>query len=663
MKKLLSVILVLAMTVCLFGCGSSGEAGTDGSNGTSSENISGEVGNVVDSILNGIGDAIGGDDTVSTGSSQDQNVSVDSNNGGYDANIQLSAFIIDNYTVHVVLEDLNKSGLINKNADISVGDLEGDFSLSFRPDYCGISYKAGGDSWNGCNAQLYDVLKDFAYMTIKSENPVSQYFVQGMEMICNVSNAATYNYIGGWNFKLTDVRNISSDDLKTLEANEQALYEPENKAHDIWVGEFISTRWESDESMDYLGLATVELTEKGALKVSIEEKYLNFNFILKEKDFDEVDYSYGKVISAHAGLTKENYNTSVEMSYNIEADGYRSYSLTYNEYSNDGSKYYDWRLCNMPEAGKKAPDDYKDEDKYGYIDAILKDKNNFLYPTTDNYLLSALKTTDYIYDSTTETSEEFPMIELRLREYDENDYLSNEKIVCVYENESARQKGYNYRKEQWYKWYDEYEFTFSGNETRLDEHMKDVSYSYSKNDVLGSYGYELYDGCHYAYYNNTYDEGSFQYVYSSKAIDTVTTMPGVEMYKALLYVPNGTHRSLDTPNSDLSTYIYASSYGDDSSLSISGSMYVDENYIYYNSSAMMRYDGNRLTALSYNYDYYTQKYMIDIFEMEIGSEEATVTLKRFAVDTLGKSGITLDTYKNFTPDKTVTERFDMVRVR
>lgn len=691
-KKFLAVAVIMVLTLCLFGC-SKGDKSGDNNTGTAvgstvvgSGSYYDSDGNIVDSegrtfngdsfsvdsygniVENNSGVVVGSVALVDNGDSysysDDGSYSQDSypmsSDHGHDV-LSLLVYKLNDNTIHARVEDSKNSGIMGTGVNqvyvrITDGDGNECASVSLSPDYGSFGYYTNNSTdWHGSdstsNLALYSNIAGATFSGNGIANGIRDGLNYAIEVYTNNGNSdPTYGE------GKVSVKVVSETELSELVAEEALAYTPKEKAHNTWAGQYLFSNSYYDGS-DYVyeyGIANVSITDNGAIRVDLDSKDTQKTYILEEKDYEEIKYDYGTVVEGKAELPVYDYHNSAVLHYTKEVGSPADYYLDADFYENNKSYNYRYQLSPIGASATTAPEGFSDTDKYGYVDAILKDKSNFLYPSGDNYIFKLYKGEESVYNSATEETTYYPCVTTELYEFDINDNCILTKYVWAFENNAAASDFYA-RRQSWYTNSDTYHLELMGKEVRMTE--KQSYYYYGRKYYENSF--KTYDGMHYADYEYL-DEGRVHYIYSSKAFDSSKRTPGVELIKILTSIPSGSHRSLDSQSASMYVYFSASSY---SGVSMDFEIYGDNGSI--GSGYYATYDGLTARSITYGQNWENGDYVNYVYvdEVVFGEEEATATRNKYKVNDFSNVTITLDNYKTLTPDSTETHRYDMTRVK
>ncbi len=674
-KHLLALAIALVFALCLTACGDTnggnGGNGNYGGNGGYSDNNgnNGNGGYSDNNGNNGNGGYSDNNGNNSNGGYSDNNGNngnggysdnngnngnggySDNNNGGWfnktENSLSLAFYKLDQNTFHVLVKD-DTGKVISRASQISINikgnsDSESGY-ISLQNDYCNSNFYFNDSSYYSKTYYDYAVYNDVAFATFSLEN-FEQYLKPGFEysIYCygNDLNGDTY---GLGKVELSTLTAQEYSDLRLYELNN---FTPANKAHDSWAQQFLYNYYDyySDNGGSEYGLVNVSISNNGAILVDIDKNDTHEYYALEETKFEQIVYNYGEIVEAIATLPGNNENVMLTMTRDVDTDPY--YSLYVSGTSANNYRSRDYTL--IPFSSKaEAPSDYNDKDEYGYVEEILKDSSNFLYPTTDNYLIKVYKTNDYYYDYNTSTSTEYPCVEITLYEYDINDIEIGMRKMMLYEDDAVANRMLGYRNQ-----YSNY-YTKQG--TALC-YVETYNYYDSKTSRL-NYEFTVYEGMHYAYCSSSYYD--VYYIYSSKPFDT-RNQYDIETVKTLLAIPQGEHRSTDSK--DVSMYTYTSVYTDDG-LSFSYSVYNQDYNSHYEPSSNYNtvYRNNVATTIRYEEDYNDNCFVyIDV--VTFSKTEAIATRYVYKVENFDNVQISLDNYQTFTPESTTTHSFDMARIK
>lgn len=422
-------------------------------------------------------------------------------------------------------------------------------------------------------------------------------------------------------------------------------YRPENTANNSWVGSYITSKYNNDQ-----GYVKIAMNESGALDVSGVHNGTEFSFTAEEKEGEELKYDYGTCFTGRAEGVKLGDNRYAAMDISIDYDGSGSLNVSYSDYS-DGegvSVYGNYQVFK----GFDKPAGYNDEDKYGKVLAKHDGDAQYFVPATDNYgivydnsnIATVYKDADY------NTYEQYHYDSYSLYSFDINDCQIDYKLKYVFDTEDAAKQVFDYWMDNWY----DPEKTFRVGKA-IYMPFEYCSTGTSKLSACGLSSMTWYVGCNYAY-DRWNDADSIRYSYLSQPMKAENCKYGVEEALFWTKVPDGTHRSIDDPDSSFSYYNYD---GELPAISISSSdiYYTSLNY------SSTRFYGTSAVTMDYSESYWddTAPDTIIVTEFEFGEEEATVTQYVYEAS-IRKMELTFDNYRTLTPKQTKTHRFDMLHV-
>ncbi len=396
--------------------------------------------------------------------------------------------------------------------------------------------------------------------------------------------------------------------------------------------------WLSDEYDNFNGYLVVEPSASGDISIDFISGDKTVTITGKEINYDVANYDYGSFETAYLE-NSEGYSIAYEKEPDetyISFDGQ-------NPFSNDG-EYLWMRFYKFDGGYHTAPADFTDSDTYGYLSRKDSADSDYFFADTEDFILEYRKS-DSMWNGTESVNCESYL----LTSYDGNSNCTGwRKTKYVFENETDAVACYNYQNDNYggdyYKYYRDGSIVYQWYKSSGYTKMSQV------------YGWYL--GCHYCVMSAS--EDYLYYAYYSKPITAAEYTLSLE---DVLYYRNvrGNHYCLDTKDASLEVYIgkestslYCYCDGDD----------------YYRGSGynIVKIDGMKVYTIT-NDEYYKwisgnnyQKALI--FQVyEFGPEEATCTEYQFVVDDFENSGLTLDNFMSKTPDKTISHRFDMTRIK
>lgn len=432
-----------------------------------------------------------------------------------------------------------------------------------------------------------------------------------------------------------NIVDISEDELTKIMEEEAKCYAAAKPANEVWVGNYLFDSYDYNKDEYVYGYAIVEVTEGGAISLALTDDKGTETFILEEKEYDEAHYDYGDVITGRAKEPGNNYGN--ELSLNIEPDySYVNFSrmvngtqLSYSLYKFNGDQ--------------SAPKDFEDKDKYGKVDAFVKNIPSSMLPGgTDDYaVLYRASDTAYVYNGSDYT--QYPCESYAVYAFDKNGVNSLLTYTFCFDNEGAASAFYNYEVKNGY------ETSRSGNNVVYSVD----GYESKKRITIDSYECEVYPGMHYAYVKQYEgEELNRNTLYISKP--EATASYSFEDVCKMRMLKNGSHRSIDSQDASLYINFYYDNYSGTSSLSFD----VYANDFYSANTVMKVVDERNYLSMGYNkYDGY-----ICLNEYNIGETEATITQYQFKCSDFTNPSVSFDNYKSQTPENTVSHRFDMTRV-
>lgn len=396
--------------------------------------------------------------------------------------------------------------------------------------------------------------------------------------------------------------------------------------------------WLSDEYDNFNGYITVEPSASGDLSLTFVSGDKTVVVTGKEINYDSATYDYGSFETAQLENDK-----NWTITYSKEPDStYISFDGS-NPFSTDGE--YLWTTFYKFTGGfHTAPDNFNDTDSYGKLSRKDSSDSDYFFADTDDFILEYRKS-----DSMWNGNESIDCESYLLTSYDENsNCIGWRKTKYVFEDETDAVACFNYQNANYGG--DYYKYYRDGN--LVYQWYKGSGYC-KMNQVYG-----WYVDCHYCVMSS--NEDYLYYAYFSKPISSADyrlSLEDVLYYRSV----RGSHYCLDTKDASLEVYIgkdstslYAYCDGDD----------------YYRGSGynVVKVDGMTIYSISNDLYYkwisgdnYQQAVIFQVYEF--GAEEATVTEYQFLVDDVENSGITLDNFMSKTPDKVISHRFDMTRIK
>ena len=412
--------------------------------------------------------------------------------------------------------------------------------------------------------------------------------------------------------------------------------------------------WNGTYTLDYsydgsTGWVSAEVTEGGLIHFHVKYNDYERDFFAKEKDYDAVEYSYGRYVTAKVELIgKDRYNKDFE--FKQEPDAADRMYVSYSDYNVDPSVYFSENFTKFTE-WHVAPADYSDTDRDGFISALDLSTEPFK-PLNDNYTINYnRKDTVWLSDG------DITCATALLRSFDANDMVIQEVTAYIASTEDEARRIFQSKQANAY---DYYLVSMSGNIVYNAKVMDDYRYD-NKLGTIGSVASQTwYIGCHYAYQQGYGDyEYSNSYVYINKPITSKEYNIDLEAglyWKAKKNIGSA-WRSMDMK--DVTLYAYINDYSLD--LSVSGTS--GFNGMSFDSSRSVRADSLNMVGVSYyrNWVSGAYEYYVIFRTYEFGEEAAAVTDYFFKVDSFDNVDITFDNFPDKTADHVISQRFDMTR--
>lgn len=674
-KRCLAALLILVFSFSLIACNKGGNDAPQNKNsnsGSAGSNISSDSGSSYNNTDSG-------NYSDSGNSSADNNYPGDSSysgDGSYsdaggnaspsgNAPLSLTMYKVNDNFITIVIEDKSSSDTLRSMnvTQLYIRANNDKVGINISGSYASYGFYADDSYSDWRSGDIFDnvmICPNSAMMTIKG-NGVAAGLSEGMdfsvEMYSNGSNSNCTPYGSG---KVGAVQTVSENDISKIYAEIACKYAPAEKAHDTWNGQYIFCRTNYDNgnyNYEY-GTSDIEVTDSGAIVLTLVKGADTMTFVFRESKYDEANYAYGTVIEAEAELPfKPDWHTDATL--RLGSDYYNSNlivpRLNYSYYDDQGSYHSDdYEFTPLTLSSKTAPADFRDEDKYGTISAILKDNGHFLHPSGSNYTITVDEGSDYIYDYSTEKSTEYPCTAITMCEYDINNYRTAYKVLTTFNSTADAAAIYNYRKE-WYQ-SDTSTYELMGSTIQYTSsyglYRKEAdNYSYN--------GFLKYNGMHYAYPDPNYSGDQHDYMYSSVPFDATKNTPGLELISVMASILSGEHRSIDSQSATMYTSFSASTYY---GIRTDFTVYDYDNYSETARNEYARYEGTNAYILSYYSDSWNKEYAVFVDVIEFGPEQSVSTRYQYNLDSLDNVTITLDNFRDFTPAKTITHTFDMTRV-
>ncbi len=516
---------------------------------------------------------------------------------------------------------------------------------SFYSFNANVGYNKNGE-WTGFSSEYKSGIiasEDMYFVEINNPGICNEVKLSGsyeLRYIPNNGENSEKNKVASG--KISDIlREVSDDDFPELRNSIYMSATPLSAAKADWAGKYLADYWS-----DTQGYVKIEVSEKGLLHFHTifggEEK----DFYGEERDYDKASYDYGDYESAQCEISGNSTSTSFRLSK--EAGGEASVSFNHSDYGEGKNVHISADLTRIDSLWRQKPDGYDDTDRYGKISDTQPGDAQYFAPITDDYIIRYSNTYSMSADEVS-----YPCSYSTLYSFDANGFSIDSKIRYLFESEDAASKVFATLKSDEYSTYD-----LSGK--AIYYHSNYQNYYYDNKIDVASYNY-WYVGCNYIY--DRYVNDSEYYSYSYLSVPFTEEDFGVTIDDVIFWrgIKSGDHYSFDTQGAFLYTYV-----GDDG---ISLNIYEDS----YGENAMssylgyLRFHGRSAEAINYNtyWDDSTNDYLpsVVVKELSFTEEEASVTEYTYRVESYADCEVTLDNYKTNTPDKTLTHRFDMTRVR
>ncbi len=405
--------------------------------------------------------------------------------------------------------------------------------------------------------------------------------------------------------------------------------------------------WTGTYTLDYsydgsTGFVTAEITEGGLIHFHLKYNNYEKDIFAKEKDYDAVEYVYGKYVSAAVEVIGKNrYNK--EFNFKQEPDSPAKLSVYYSDYEVEPSVSIYSESFTKLNLWHIAPDDYADEDTAGYISALDLTKEPYK-PINDNYTIS-YDCNDYVWDN----SDKIMAPTAVLRSFDANDMVIQEVTAYIAANEDDARRIYQQKLSYAYDTYNVY---MSGNIVYSEKNVGDDRYE-SKMNTLSYW----YVGCRYAYQPGFGDEYSGRYYYINRPFTSKEYDAPLEYCLYWKNKGSSTWRSMDYK--DVNFYEYINN--EYMETSIYGSTGVDG--LTFESSRSFRVQGMNAIGVTYyrNWKNSAYEYYVVFRTYEFTEEVTNTTDYFFKVDSFDNVEITFDNFLDKTPDLEISQRFDMTR--
>lgn len=434
------------------------------------------------------------------------------------------------------------------------------------------------------------------------------------------------------------VKTVSEEEFAAIRTGVYMQVEPQSKAQADWAGRYLTDQWS-----DTQGYLEVEVSELGMLHFHVITGDMEKDFFGEEHDYDKASYDYGDYVSAQVDISAQSESTSFHLSQ--ESDGRTTISFNHSDYNS--SKHINADFARIDALWRQAPEDYEDIDRYGQISAVEPGDAQYFSPATDDYCIRYQNRYSYTANGT-----EYPCTYQELFAFDENGFVVDRKLKCVFASEDAASAVLRQLTSDGMTGY-----AASGKALYYAFEIT-PGYSYYDNKLSEANYHNWYVGCHYAYDRYETDSEYFSYTYLSKPITEQEFSATVEDMLFWQSIPSGEHYCIDAQSASLRTYV------EDAGVGVS--VYDDYNGMA-SDSGMQRFHGRSGESITYNntWDSATDSYrwQVIVKEYVFTETEAEVTEYRYNVENPVGSGVTLDNYKSKTADQTLTHRFDLTRVK
>ena len=669
--RLFSVFLCLILMLSLAGCSKNSGSDDDEDddrprtedNRRDDDDTSGSSGtNLFDMLKNKDGDnpSDGGSSDTYTGDSNNNGGSTDYNSGDSgsdtvpqivrgrsDADAELTIYKIGDNSLVVAVKG-SACAAVKPRKDSYSGDKEFYFEVesmglksTLQGSYTWCQFD-GGDYYSSSDDDTF-VGKDIYYARMDYEGICSRFDLSG-DYIFVYKNANSGTSDGDIirEGKAADiVKTMTEEEFSKLVLDAYMGAEADNPAQADWNGTYtLDYSYDNDD-----GYVSAEVTEGGLIHFHLKYNDYERDIFAEEKNYDAVEYVYGKYVSAEVEVIGKNrYNKEFKLKQ--DPDTPARIEISYSDYnvepsiwiSSSFTKFVPWHI---------APDGYKDEDTAGCISALDLTQEPFK-PVNDDYTINCnLKASVWTDEG------DIYCQEVVLCSYDANGMQIQEVTAYIAENEDDARR---ILKRKQADAYDYYTVTMSGNTVYRDKKQDDYWYDCKLSRIGSVASGTWYVGCHYAYQSGFGDQYSNSYVYINKPITKdeydIPLDAGLYWKKK-----NGTRRSMDLM--DVRLYTYISSYSTE--LSIYGSS--GFNNLSFEGARTVRFHGMSAESVYYDREWSSGDYVHYVIfrTYEFGEEETVTTDYFFKVDSFENIDITFDNFKDKTADGVVSQRFDMVR--
>lgn len=632
LRRFLAVLLALVMVLAFAGCGDESAKRRERREKNRDDDTS--VSTVVDPGATSDHDINVGGSGSGSGSGSGAGASLFAGNGKDEITIYK---VGDNQLVFAISSDTCEK-VANKDSytpgdnkfEVHIGT-DNYATVSLETSYQSASWPVG-DEWSW-NSNYFDanISKTTYWCEFNYENICNTMSFDGDVTLYNFNRSSGYPEDSNIlvRKKASDVvKTVTEEELNTARVNFMEKATANNPAQAHWTGMYMF------DAYDDMYIITAEITAGGLVHFNVKTSLGVNDYFLEERDFRTQSYAYGSFESAKCSTSYDGGNGSIEFGYNDDCGNIELYYYNYN-YNKDIYQ----SGCTKPFNGgwHVASNDYDDIDTYGYSEKVDAGDSSYFVPKTEDYLIMYV-VNDSVYSGDGYVSTEY---RATLYSFDANGMqCDNTKTKYVFANATDASKYAAYTGSNGYNI--EY--------VNAVDNVVYVGSTYgkfedSKCNLIRNY--DWYVDKHLASYSYS---SSGQYIYMSKPISQAEYDVSLDDIMTLKAIPYGEHYSTQMRESSL--------YMTVSNENISLQAYYDYSLaerMYFSYGPQYRFFGDSAIVCAYD-SYYKYVYFQ---EWTFANGLASVVEYRYAVDDYDTMDITFDNYKTKTPDRTLTNEYDL----
>ncbi len=521
--------------------------------------------------------------------------------------------------------------------------------LSFKDDSA-----EGGHSWADSNYEIAPVVTEDSYFGIICKEGVCDKFKLTGKLTVFVSGEMDSEEIAQ-----VDVSEVTKE--ITLEELADVAGEAYNRGGKLmcdWAGSYMTGRYSERK-----GSATIRVTEHGGILIDYDIDGDKNSYVAVEKipsyrtDFTDTYYSAElMLLNFDYDYERTPYWLNFIYTYNGDYSGSDREELRYEWNPRFGGEYKSAYLEKFVE-WHSITSDFKDEDYNGLIKNASDWNNDYFKPETDDYIMIVRPNDQLYWGEAT-----FKAVQTDLYSFDVNGHAVYHAIRYRFEKEEDARAYYNELVNAGYT-----EYTLVG-EDLFRNYEKDDYMSYTtKFEIVNQASDWRVEGHYFPYLS--WEGELYSITYVNKPYTEENYHVSLEDAVYWQGIPSGTHRSLQTKDATMNltverSYLSFYTYG---TLDDAGNSFATS---YSGAFGEPRFTGRKLVAamVTKMWEYFPDswdgeyKYYQVITEADFGDTECEIRQYFYRIADAFDTSVTLDNYKTQTAVKTLTQKYDMVRV-